>query len=72
MLGNQINWFIRLCFLEQQLGHFALFGSVNSFRVGIIQCCFFWVPYYVRNVLKKFEICSQPAQPVGELDQPVH
>ena len=35
--------------------------------VGILHRCFFWVPYFVRNVLKKFEICSQPAQLVGEL-----
>ena len=34
--------------------------------------CFFRVPFSVRNVLKKFEIFSQSAQLVGELDQPVH
>ena len=32
---------------------------------------FFWFPYSVRNVLKKFQNCSQPNRPVGELDQPV-
>ena len=33
---------------------------------------FFWIPHSIRNVLTKFKNCSQPDQPVGELDQPVH
>ena len=32
----------------------------------------FWVPYYVKNVLKTFEIFFQPTRPVMELEQPVH
>ena len=54
---------IRFCFPEQQLGHFALFGSVLTDPE---------LESSMRNVLKKFEIFSQPVQPVGELDQPVH
>ena len=49
----------------------VLIGSHSS-GVGIVHRWFFWVPYFVRNILKNFEICSQPAQPVGELDQPIH
>ena len=33
---------------------------------------FFWIPYYVRKVLTNFENYSQLAEPIGELDQPVH
>ena len=33
---------------------------------------FFWIPYYVRKILKFFENFSQPDEPVGKPDQPVH
>ena len=32
---------------------------------------FFGVPYSVRNVLRKFDIFSQSARPVGKLNHPV-
>ena len=40
--------------------------SSHSSRVGIIHHFFFWVPYSVRNVLKKFDIFSQLALPKTE------
>ena len=46
--------------------------SSCSFRVGIVHRLFFFIPYSVRNVLINFEKCSQPAQLVGEPDQPIH
>ena len=42
--------------------------SSHSFRVRTVHPLFFWIPYYVRKVLKNFENCSQPAQPVGKPD----
>ena len=43
-----------------------------SFGVGIALRLFCWIPDSVRKVLKNFEIFSQPARPVGKLNQPVH
>ena len=62
-----LNRFIRLCFWEQELGNFALFGLVLTIRSQNHTLLLFLVPYSMRNVLKKIEICSQPAQLVGEL-----
>ena len=44
----------------------------QSFGVGIVHGLFCWIPYSVRNVLKKFENFSQLVKPVGEPDHPVH
>ena len=46
--------------------------SSHSFGVGIVHRLFFWIPYFVRNVLKNFDNFSQPAKPVGEPDWLVH
>ena len=49
--------FIRFYFQEQQLGYFALFGSVlTHLELESYTVAFFWVPYSVRNVLTKFDI----------------
>ena len=56
-MGNRISRFIRFYFQEQHLGYFSLFGpllthpELESYIVP-----FFWVPYFVRNVLTKFDI----------------
>ena len=71
-LGNQISQFIGFSFQEWNFGYFVLFVSVLSHSVSeLYTVCFFWFPYYVRNVLKKFQNCSQPDRLVGERDQPV-
>ena len=41
----------------------------HSSGVGIIHCFFFWVPYSMRNVLKKIDIFFQSARPVRKLNQ---
>ena len=46
--------------------------SSHSFEVRTIHPLFFGIPYYVRKILKNFEIFSQSVQPVGELDHSVH
>ena len=51
-----------LCFFVSVLSH-----SVSELYTVYI----FWFPYFVRNVLKNFQNCSQPDRSVGELDQPV-
>ena len=45
--------------------------SSHSSGVGIIHHFFLWVPYSVRNVLKKIDIFSQSARPVGKLNKPI-
>ena len=45
---------------------------VRVLCVEIIHHLFFWVPYFVRNVLTKYDIFSQSARPVGKLNQLVH
>ena len=73
-LGNQISRFIRFCFQEQHLRSFSLFGSVLTHPEleSYIIVFFFLVPYSLRNVLTKFDIFSQLAQPVEKLNQPFH
>ena len=72
LLGNQINRFIEFSFPEWKFGYYVLFVSVLSHLVlELYTVFFFWFPYSVRNVLKKFQNCSQPDRPVGELGQPV-
>ena len=64
-----------LCFLCLQPSFRALgivWVSSHLFRVGIVHRLFCWIPYSIRNVLKNFENYSQPVQPVGKSDQPVH
>ena len=46
--------------------------SCHSFRVGIVHCLFFLDYLFYKECSENFENFSQPAQPVGELDQPVH
>ena len=46
--------------------------SVTAVRVLVILRLFFWIPDSMRKILKNFENFSQPAEPVGELDKPVH
>ena len=46
------------------LGQLSLIRSQNCTLF-----VFFWIPYFVRNVMKNFENCYQSAQPVGKLDQ---
>ena len=43
----------------------------HSFEVKIVHRLFFFffIPYFVWNVLKIFENYSQPARPIGELNQ---
>ena len=41
------------------------------FGVGIELRFSFWIPDFVRKVLKIFEIFFQPSGPVGELDRSV-
>ena len=43
-----------------------------SFGVGIELCLSFWIPDFLRKVLKIFEIFSQPSELVGKLNHPVH
>ena len=43
-----------------------------SFGVGIALRLFFWIPDYVRKVLKNFENFSQPTIRVGKPDLSVH
>ena len=43
-----------------------------SFRVGIVLCLSCSIPYFLRKVLKFFEIFSQPARLVGKPNEPVH
>ena len=43
-----------------------------SFEVGIVLCLSFWIPDFLRKVLKFFEIFSQPSILVGKPNQPVH
>ena len=40
----------------------------HSFGVESVHRLFFWIIYSIRNVLKKFEKCSQPDLPVWEPD----
>ena len=69
-LGNRIIRFIRFCFQEQQLEYFALFGPVPThLELESYTVAFFWVPYSLRNVLKKLYIFSQSARLVGKLNQ---
>ena len=49
-----------------------VWASSHSLGVGIVHLLFCWIPYSVRNVLKKFENFSQLDQPIWELDQLVH
>ena len=71
-LGNRISQSIGLSFPEWKFWYFVLFVSVLSHSVSeLFIVCIFWFPYFVRNVLKNFQNCSQPDLPVGELDQPV-
>ena len=44
----------------------------HSFGVKTVHPLFYGIPYYVRKVLTNFENRSQPVEPVGESDQPVH
>ena len=46
--------------------------SSHSFGVRIVHHLFCWIPYSIKNVLKNFENCSQPARLVGEPYRPVH
>ena len=67
-----------------QLVHWVLFAGTAiwvfcfvcvgswSFRVGIALRLFCWIPNSMRKVLKSFEIFSQPAEPVGKPNQPLH
>ena len=72
-LGNQTNRFIGFCLPEQQFGYFALFVSDLSYLESELHSVyFFWIPDSVSKVLKSFEIFSQPAGPVGKLNQPLH
>ena len=41
-LGNRISWFMKFSFLEQQLGHFALFGSVLSHSESELHSVYFF------------------------------
>ena len=56
--------------------HFRALGIVcvssQSFGVGIVLRLFFWIPDFVRKILKFFENCSQLDELVGKLDQLVH
>ena len=71
-LGNRISHFIWFSFPEWKFKYFVLFVSVLSHSVSKLYIVYiFWFPYSVRNVLKKFQNCSQPDRPVGELNQPV-
>ena len=71
-LGNRISQFIGFSFPEWKFGYFVLFVSVLSHSVSeLYTVCIFWFPYSVWNVLKNFQNCSQPDQPVGEMDHPV-
>ena len=71
-LGNRISQFIGFNFPEWKFGYFVLFVLVLSHSMSELHTiCIFWFPYSVRNVLKKFQNCSQPDRPVWELDQPV-
>ena len=51
--------------------YFVCVGSW-SFGVGIVLCLFFWIPDFLRKVLKFFEIFSQPDRLVGKPNQLVH
>ena len=42
------------------------------FGVGIELRLSFWIPEFVRKVLKIFEIFCQPSGPVGKPNHPVH
>ena len=46
-------------------------GSHSS-KLRINHRLFFWIPDFVRKVLKIFEICCQSSGPVGKPNQPVH
>ena len=41
-------------------------------ELELYSVCFFWIPDFVRNILKNFENCSEPAEPVGKPDLPIH
>ena len=43
-----------------------------SFEMRINHRLFFWIPNFVRKVLKSFEISSQPSGSVGKPNQPIH
>ena len=43
-----------------------------SFEVGIVLCLSFWIPDFIRKVLKFFEIFSQPYGLIGKPNHPVH
>ena len=43
-----------------------------SFEFGIALCLSFWIPDFIRKVLKIFEIFSQLFGLVGKPNQPVH
>ena len=43
-----------------------------SFGVGIALCLSFWIPDFIRMVMKIFEIFSQSSGLVGKPNQPVH
>ena len=43
-----------------------------SFRVGIVLRLSFWIPNFLRKVLKFFEIFSQLSGLIGKPNQPVH
>ena len=51
--------------------YFVCVGSW-SFGVGIVLCLFFWIPDFLRKVLKFFEIFSQLDRLVGKPNQLVH
>ena len=46
--------------------------SSQSLGVGIVLRLFCWIPDSVRKILKNFENCSQPDEPVGKPYHPVH
>ena len=43
-----------------------------SFGVGIALCLSFWIPDFIRMVLKVFGIFSQSSGLIGKQNQPVH
>ena len=43
-----------------------------SFEVGIVLRLSFWIPEFLRKVVKLFEIFSQLSGLIGKPNQPVH
>ena len=55
------------------LEHLALFVSVFSHLESELYFIYlFWIPDSMRKILTNFKNCSQPDEPVGKPDQPVH